>query len=232
MDLASYSTPSYVEDLDIGFRAWQRGWPTIFVARSHVTHYHRTTTRYFTPEQLEHIVERNYLRFLKRSVSNPEIFTRLWRHAIDRLNWKSAVEHHRASLEALLEAKDHVNRARSTWWMKNGSSQSAAGTWRSFQAEPRGQRQHRFLLLRDALHSVSALAWRRRPDVQPDAPCRTGVCAGAPSRSWTNSTLRLPNCSKYASKSCRCAGSEAISSPIAVARMWWTSSIRWHVGPL
>ncbi len=101
--------PSYVEDLDIGFRAWQRGWPTIFVAGSHVTHYHRTTTaRYFTSEQLEHIVERNYLRFLKRSVSNPEIFTRLWRHAIDRLNWKSAVEHHKASLEALLEAKDHV----------------------------------------------------------------------------------------------------------------------------
>lgn len=101
--------PSYVEDLDIGFRAWQRGWPTIFVARSHVTHYHRTTTaRYFTAEQLEHIVERNYLRFLKRSVSNPEIFALLWRHAIDRLNWKAAVEHHQPSLKALVEAKDRV----------------------------------------------------------------------------------------------------------------------------
>jgi GT2 family glycosyltransferase len=101
--------PSYVEDLDIGFRAWQRGWPTVFVARSHVTHYHRTTTaRYFTPEQLEHIVERNYLRFLKRSVSNPEIFARLWRRAIDRLNWKAAIEHHEPSLQALVEAKDPV----------------------------------------------------------------------------------------------------------------------------
>ena len=101
--------PSYVEDLDIGFRAWQRGWPTIFVARSCVTHYHRmTTARYFTPAQLEYIVERNYLRFLKRSVSNPETFARLWRHAIDRLNWKAAIERHEPSLKALIEARDPV----------------------------------------------------------------------------------------------------------------------------
>ena len=73
-------TPSYVEDLDIGFRGWQRGWPTVFAAASHVTHFHRTTTaRYFTAEQLEQMVERNYLRFLKHSVSNPEIFALLWR---------------------------------------------------------------------------------------------------------------------------------------------------------
>ena len=41
--------PSYVEDLDIGFRAWQRSWPSVFSSRSRVTHDHRTTTaRYFT----------------------------------------------------------------------------------------------------------------------------------------------------------------------------------------
>jgi GT2 family glycosyltransferase/glycosyltransferase involved in cell wall biosynthesis len=101
--------PSYVEDLDIGFRAWQRGWPSVFAARSRVTHHHRTTTaRYFSSHQLEHMVERNYLRFLARSVGDPEIFARLWRHAIDRLNWKAAIEHHAPSLEALAEAKDTI----------------------------------------------------------------------------------------------------------------------------
>ena len=101
--------PTYVEDLDIGFRAWQRGWPTIFVARSHVIHDHRSTTsRYYTPEQLEQITERNYLRFLARSVSNPEVFERLWRQAVYRLNWKAAMEKHAPSLGALQEAKDAI----------------------------------------------------------------------------------------------------------------------------
>ena len=107
--------PSYVEDLDIGFRAWQHGWPAIFVARSRVTHHHRTTTaRYFTADQLEHMVERNYLRFLARSVGDPEIFARLWRYAVDRLNWRAAIEHHAPSLRALLEAKDAVRFVEST----------------------------------------------------------------------------------------------------------------------
>ena len=99
--------PSYVEDLDIGFRAWQRGWPTVFVARSCATHHHRaTTSRFFTPDELDHITERNYLRFLAQSVGDAEVFERLWRYAIDRLNCKAALEHHAPSLRALAEAKD------------------------------------------------------------------------------------------------------------------------------
>ena len=41
--------PAYVEDLDVGYRAWQRGWPTVFVAGAVVEHRHRaTTSRYYT----------------------------------------------------------------------------------------------------------------------------------------------------------------------------------------
>src|SRR5262249_43572655 len=36
--------PAYVEDLDIGLRAWFRGWPTVFAAEAKVLHKHRTTT--------------------------------------------------------------------------------------------------------------------------------------------------------------------------------------------
>ncbi|HYP07137.1 MAG TPA: glycosyltransferase [Bryobacteraceae bacterium] len=99
--------PAYVEDLDIGFRAWQRGWPTVFVSASRVTHYHRSTTsRYFSAEDLDRIVERNYLRFLASAIASPDLFEHLWRHAIERLNWKAAVEHHAPSLAALQEAKE------------------------------------------------------------------------------------------------------------------------------
>jgi GT2 family glycosyltransferase/glycosyltransferase involved in cell wall biosynthesis len=79
--------PAYVEDLDLGFRGWQQGWPSVFVARARVVHQHRaTTSRYFTPEFLERILELNYLRFLVRTTANRPVFRTLWREAITRLN--------------------------------------------------------------------------------------------------------------------------------------------------
>jgi GT2 family glycosyltransferase/glycosyltransferase involved in cell wall biosynthesis len=78
--------PAYVEDLDLGYRAWQRGWPNVYVAGAIVEHRHRaTTTRFFTEEQLGYILEINYLRFVARAVSDPKVFRRLWMRAIRRL---------------------------------------------------------------------------------------------------------------------------------------------------
>jgi hypothetical protein len=75
-----------VEDLDVGYRAWQRGWPTVFVAGAIVEHRHRaTTSRYYTEEQLTEILETNYLRFLARAVADGRLFRELWGQAIDRL---------------------------------------------------------------------------------------------------------------------------------------------------
>jgi GT2 family glycosyltransferase/glycosyltransferase involved in cell wall biosynthesis len=78
--------PAYVEDLDLGYRAWQLGWPNVYVAGAIVEHRHRATTaRFFTEEQLGHILEINYLRFVARAVSDPSVFRRLWKQAIRRL---------------------------------------------------------------------------------------------------------------------------------------------------
>ena len=78
--------PAYVEDLDLGYRAWQRGWPNVYVAGAIVEHRHRATTaRFFTEEQLAYILEINYLRFVARAVSDPKVFRRLWTQAIRRL---------------------------------------------------------------------------------------------------------------------------------------------------
>lgn len=96
--------PAYVEDLDVGFRAWQRGWPTVYVARAGVVHYHRTTTaRYYTPEELDLVLEINYLRFLMRAVAEPDVFYRLWRKALWALNRRASDEHAPSFLLRALE---------------------------------------------------------------------------------------------------------------------------------
>jgi len=83
--------PAYVEDLDLGFRAWQRGWPSLFTAGAQVVHQHRaTTSRYYSPEFLARILELNYLRFLARTIADSKIFRPLWREAVQRLNLLSA----------------------------------------------------------------------------------------------------------------------------------------------
>jgi GT2 family glycosyltransferase/glycosyltransferase involved in cell wall biosynthesis len=78
--------PAYVEDLDVGYRAWRHGWPSVFVADAVVEHRHRaTTSRYYTAEQLNIILELNYLRFLARAVADGKTFRRLWGQAVERL---------------------------------------------------------------------------------------------------------------------------------------------------
>jgi GT2 family glycosyltransferase len=89
--VAEIYAPAYVEDLDLGYRAWARGWPTVFVCDARVEHRHRaTTSRYYSLEQLDAILEVNYLRFLIGAVGSPVVFGRLWREAIERLRLLSA----------------------------------------------------------------------------------------------------------------------------------------------
>ncbi len=98
--------PAYVEDLDLGFRGWQQGWPSVFVAGARVVHRHRaTTSRYYTSEFLDRILELNYLRFLARTIGSGRVFRGLWREAIGRLNLLSAqTTPNRAALWALEQA--------------------------------------------------------------------------------------------------------------------------------
>jgi GT2 family glycosyltransferase len=91
--------PAYVEDLDLGYRAWQRGWPTVYAAGAVVEHRHRATTRrYYTEEQLEAVLELNYLKFVARSVARRALFARLWKQALDRLRLRAQRPAARAAL--------------------------------------------------------------------------------------------------------------------------------------
>jgi GT2 family glycosyltransferase/glycosyltransferase involved in cell wall biosynthesis len=78
--------PAYVEDLDLGYRAWQRGWPSVYVADAAVEHRHRaTTSRFYGDKELERILEINYLKFLARAIGDRRVFRRLWGDALRRL---------------------------------------------------------------------------------------------------------------------------------------------------
>ena len=79
--------PAYVEDLDLGVRAWQRGWPSVYCAGARVLHLHRSTTsRYFSEAQLHSFVEHNFIRFLSRAIADHATFRRMWRENVVRLN--------------------------------------------------------------------------------------------------------------------------------------------------
>lgn len=99
--VAEIYEPAYVEDLDFGFRAWKRGWPTVYCAGAKVEHRHRaTTSRFFTPRQLDFFTERNYLRFLASAVSAQDLFQTLWADGVRRLQLL-AMSGSAAGLEAL-----------------------------------------------------------------------------------------------------------------------------------
>jgi GT2 family glycosyltransferase/glycosyltransferase involved in cell wall biosynthesis len=86
--------PAYVEDLDLGYRGWLAGGPTVFVSDARVLHRHRATTgRFFSEETIATAIERNYLRFLASSVTGRQTFFRLWQHAVVRNNLAAAKFH-------------------------------------------------------------------------------------------------------------------------------------------
>lgn len=47
-------SPVYIEDVDLGYRAWTRGWPSLFQPKSVVHHKHRGTTRRLWSETTIH----------------------------------------------------------------------------------------------------------------------------------------------------------------------------------
>ena len=98
--------PVYIEDLDLGFRAWQQGWPSVFVAGAQTIHMHRTTTsKYYSQEYLDQLLELHYLRFLTRTITSPRVFSRLWRQAIRRLSVLSVSNVIAAQAAALVKAR-------------------------------------------------------------------------------------------------------------------------------
>jgi GT2 family glycosyltransferase/glycosyltransferase involved in cell wall biosynthesis len=66
--------PFYVEDVDLSYRAWRRGWPSVFAPTARVHHKHRGTIgKYYDADYIRNVVDRNRILFVWRNVSDPRI---------------------------------------------------------------------------------------------------------------------------------------------------------------
>lgn len=61
--------PFYMEDTDLGYMAWKRGWKALYQPRSHVYHEHRGTIgRRFTDRQIQAVLKKNFLLFTWKNI--------------------------------------------------------------------------------------------------------------------------------------------------------------------
>lgn len=74
---SSIFSPCYLEDTDLSYRAWRRGWTVQVAAESRVLHKHRSTSaRRFAPKQLHALIEERKLWYLWKNFQ----FRRLLKH--------------------------------------------------------------------------------------------------------------------------------------------------------
>jgi GT2 family glycosyltransferase len=63
--------PFYVEDADISWQAWKRGWQCLLAPRSHVVHKHRGTSRpKFGDDFVDSTIRRNQFLFIWKNVTD------------------------------------------------------------------------------------------------------------------------------------------------------------------
>ncbi len=61
--------PFYLEDTDLGYMAWKRGWKVLYQPRSVVYHEHRSTIgKRFREEQIQAVLKKNYVLFCWKNI--------------------------------------------------------------------------------------------------------------------------------------------------------------------
>jgi glycosyltransferase involved in cell wall biosynthesis/GT2 family glycosyltransferase len=75
-DEAVYS-PIYIEDVDLGYRAWKRGWPSVIAPKSKVHHKHRSTTRRrWSEERIHSFFVKNLAALVWKNVGSWRLLAR------------------------------------------------------------------------------------------------------------------------------------------------------------
>ncbi|MEP6714627.1 MAG: glycosyltransferase [Terriglobia bacterium] len=61
--------PFYLEDTDLGYLAWKRGWKVLYQPASIVFHEHRGTIgKRFTPEHIQRVLQKNFVLFTWKNI--------------------------------------------------------------------------------------------------------------------------------------------------------------------
>ena len=64
--------PFYLEDTDLGYMAWKRGWKVLYQPASHVFHEHRGTIgKKFTRQHIDSVIQKNLLLFVWKNIHEP-----------------------------------------------------------------------------------------------------------------------------------------------------------------
>lgn len=73
--------PFYVEDVDLSYMAWKRGWVNLYAPRSIVHHEHRGTIgRFFSRRDIDRVVRKNRLLFLWKNMHH-------WGRLLSHFGW-------------------------------------------------------------------------------------------------------------------------------------------------
>jgi O-antigen biosynthesis protein len=79
--------PFYLEDTDLGFMAWKRGWQVFYQPQSHVWHEHRGTIgKKFSPDYIQAMLKKNFILFGWKNLGE-------WRKLLENFafTWSGAV---------------------------------------------------------------------------------------------------------------------------------------------
>jgi GT2 family glycosyltransferase/glycosyltransferase involved in cell wall biosynthesis len=66
--------PFYLEDTDLGYGAWKRGWRVLYQPQSHVWHEHRGTIgKKFSQHYINSVVKKNFILFAWKNIHSPQM---------------------------------------------------------------------------------------------------------------------------------------------------------------
>lgn len=128
LELAGFDelyAPFYLEDADLGYRAWKRGWKVLYEPRSVVWHEHRGTIgRHFSASRIERVLKRNRLLFAWKNMHD---WRRLAEHFLFTLAEGTVSAFvgdspERASLGALWRALARLPQALAARWRARSSA--------------------------------------------------------------------------------------------------------------
>jgi len=111
--------PFYLEDTDIGYLAWKRGWKVLYQPASVVYHEHRGTIgKRFTNEYIQRVLKKNFLLFAWKNIHEwPRLlghFTFAWAGAL--LSWCFGDSPERSSFAGIARASLQLPRAILSRW--------------------------------------------------------------------------------------------------------------------
>lgn len=103
--------PFYLEDTDLGYMAWKRGWKVLYQPASHVWHEHRGTIgKHFEDNYIQDIVRKNFLLFTWKNIHSWKMLSQHFTYAFLDVVITALFGHsvERASIGSLLRAVNQI----------------------------------------------------------------------------------------------------------------------------